>query len=108
VFKKVLNPKTVRFYVRFKPDEKMMLADQAKKAGLTMSEYVRRRALGIPVKGRDMEKAINELRRLGGLQKLLASQTPCDSPHYQDLLKEIVGAIKKLDREGSNLDREGE
>jgi hypothetical protein len=55
----------------------------------------------MPVKGRDMEKAINELRRLGGLQKKLALVTPADSPVYQDMLKSIVDAIAKLESEGA-------
>ncbi len=101
MFKKVANPKSARFYVRFKPDEKTLLSDQAKKAGLTMSEYVRKRALGMPVRGRDMDKAINELRRLGGLQKLLALQSPTDGRLYQELLRDIVVAIGKLEKEGA-------
>jgi hypothetical protein len=101
MFQKAANPKTARFYVRFKPEDKALLAAQAEKAGITMSTYVRRRALGMPVKGRDMEKAINELRRLGGLQKKLALVTPADSPVYQDMLKSIVNAISKLESEGA-------
>jgi hypothetical protein len=101
MFQKAANPKTARFYVRFKPEDKTLLAAQAEKAGITMSTYVRRRALGMPVKGRDMEKAINELRRLGGLQKKLALVTPADSPVYQDMLKSIVDAIAKLESEGA-------
>jgi hypothetical protein len=101
MFQKVANPKTARFYVRFKPEDKAVLAAQAEKAGITMSNYVRRRALGMPVKGRDLEKAINELRRLGGLQKKLALVAPADSLVYQEMLKCIVDAIAKLESEGA-------
>ena len=48
-----------------------------------------------------MEKAINELRRLGGLQKLLALQSPTDGKLYQELLRDIVTAIGKLEKEGA-------
>ena len=59
----VKNPKNTRLYVRFRRDEKQRVSGEAKKAGLTMSEYVRRRALGLAVKSRVSEQAINELRQ---------------------------------------------
>ena len=62
-FGTVKNPKNTRLYVRFRRDEKQKVSGEAKKAGLTMSEYVRRRALGLAVKSRVSEQAINELRR---------------------------------------------
>ena len=60
-FGTVKNPKNSRLYVRFQIEEKRDLSGEAKNAGLTMSEYVRRRALGLAVKSRVSEQAINEL-----------------------------------------------
>ena len=100
-FGTVKNPKNTRLYVRFRHDEKQKVSGEAKKAGLTMSEYVRCRALGLAVKSRVSEQAINELRRLGGLQKFLALKRPWDQGKYQKILAAILLNIKKLDQEGS-------
>ena len=61
--------KTEQFRVRLTPTEKREIATQADAAGLTMSDYVLRRALGHPVMSRADEKMMNELRRIGGLLK---------------------------------------
>jgi hypothetical protein len=73
-FGSVKNPKNSRLYVRFRLEEKRKLAGEARKAGLTMSEYVRRRALGLAVKSRVSEQAINELRRLGGFAEISCAE----------------------------------
>jgi len=95
------NPKNSRLYVRFRLEEKRKLAGEAKKAGLTMSEYVRRRALGLAVKSRVSEQAINELRRLGGLQKYLALKNPENEQKYQEVLAALLTSIRQLDKGGS-------
>ena len=98
-FGTVKNPKNSRLYVRFRLEEKRKLSGEAKKAGLTMSEYVRRRALGLAVKSRVSEQAINELRRLGGLQKYLALKDPENEQRYQEVLAALLTSIKELDKE---------
>ncbi len=54
---------------RYSEAEKTHVRVQAEIAGLTISEYVRRRALGKKVISKKSLVTINELRRLGGLLK---------------------------------------
>ncbi|WP_050751083.1 plasmid mobilization protein [Acidiphilium cryptum] len=66
---------TTPFQVRLTPTERAELEAAAETAGITLSEYIRRRALGRRVVARraltDIQ-TLNELRRLGGLVKHLA------------------------------------
>ena len=84
--------------LRILPEEKEAVAAEAGKAGLTVSEYIRRRALGRPVKSRMTEKVINELRRLGGLQKHLATKYQHKKDAIDEVLVEIKNAILRLDQ----------
>jgi hypothetical protein len=62
--------------VRLAPAEREALAAAAELAGLTVSEYVRRRALGRKVvapRALTDAQTLGELRRLGGLVKHLAT-----------------------------------
>ena len=63
-----------RIEIRITEDEKAILRDQANSASLTMSEYVRRSALGKRILSTMDQKAAGELARLGGLQKHLLTQ----------------------------------
>jgi hypothetical protein len=54
--------------------EKANIRDQAKIAGLTMSEYMRRIAFNKRIISKMDQKALGELARLGGLQKHLLKQ----------------------------------
>jgi len=60
---------TERLDVRVAPAEKVRLRDLAAAAGVPVAELVRARALGRPVVARTDDKAIRELKRLGGLLK---------------------------------------
>ena len=62
---------TERLDVRVAPAEKARLRDIAAAAGLPVAELVRARALGRPVVSRTDATTIRELRRLGGLLKLV-------------------------------------
>ena len=62
---------TERLDVRVAPDEKEQLRAIADAAGIVVAELVRRRALGRPVVSRTDETTIRELRRLGGLLKMV-------------------------------------
>lgn len=71
--------------VRVTPEEKNRLAEQAKLAGLSVSEYMRRRFWGgRPVIARTDLAMIAELRQMGGLLK----------SHF-DLLRK-VGANREI------------
>lgn len=55
--------------VRLTPDEKNEVQENARCAGLSVSEFVRRRTLGRSVIASADMAVIRELRRLGGLLK---------------------------------------
>jgi hypothetical protein len=61
--------------VRVTPTEKAELKETADLAGLSVSEYVRRRALGRAVVAHADALTIKELRRLGGLVKHLHNES---------------------------------
>ena len=60
---------TSRIDIRVTDEEKATLFTQANRAALTLSEYIRRAALGIRIRSRMHTDAISDLNRLGGLQK---------------------------------------
>ena len=62
---------TERLDVRMAPAEKARLRDMAAAVGMPVAELVRHRALGRPVVSRTDATTIRELRRLGGLLKLV-------------------------------------
>jgi hypothetical protein len=65
---------TRRLFIRITDAEKANIRDQAKRAGLTMSEYMRRISLNKRIVSKMDQKALGELARLGGLQKHLLKQ----------------------------------
>jgi len=65
---------TRRIFIRITDAEKAVIRDQAKGAGLTMSEYMRRIAFNKRIVSKMDQKALGELARLGGLQKHLLKQ----------------------------------
>ena len=59
-----------RHTVRLSEAEEASLREQAASAGLTLSEYLRRRLFGgRPIVARTDDQATRELRRIGGLLK---------------------------------------
>ena len=62
---------TARLDVRMAPAEKAQLREAADATGIGVAELVRRRALGRPVVSRTDATTIRELRRLGGLLKMV-------------------------------------
>jgi hypothetical protein len=65
---------TLRLFIRTTDAEKAIIKAQARKAGLTMSEYMRRTSLNKRIVSKVDQKALGELARLGGLQKHLFKQ----------------------------------
>ena len=63
-----------RIEIRITEEERAILREQANCASLTMSEYLRRTALGKRILSTMDQKAAGELARLGGLQKHLLTQ----------------------------------
>lgn len=68
-------PLTATCHLRLTQAEKARLLEDAQTAGLSLSEYVRRRALGRSVTAHADEAVIRELRRLGGLVKHLHNES---------------------------------
>jgi hypothetical protein len=62
---------TERLDVRLAPADKAALREMAAAAGMPVAELVRGRALGRPIVSRTDATTIRELRRLGGLLKLV-------------------------------------
>jgi hypothetical protein len=79
-------------------EEKLEIREQAEAAGLGDSEYLRRRALGKKVMSKSDAVLINELRRLGGLQKHLFTQDQGKSREYSQVLIALQKAIEKIAR----------
>ena len=66
---------TERLDVRVAPAEKAQLRAIADAAGIAVAELVRLRALGRPVVSRSDATMLRELRRLGGLLKLVHTES---------------------------------
>ncbi len=88
------DAKTTRMDVRLTADEKTQIAGYAGECQLTVSQFVRRRALGRRIVPRTDYKIVAELRRQGGLLKHLLKGV--DGHHDKDLALAIVGAIKDI------------
>jgi hypothetical protein len=65
---------TSEIHIRVTSDEKDILHIQAQKAGLTVSEYLRRCSLNKRIHSRVSDKAVARLSSLCGLQKHLLMQ----------------------------------
>jgi hypothetical protein len=99
-FAKVKDPKTARFYIRFSEQELATLKTKAQDSGMTMSEFARRRALGLRVVPRTDSQMLAELRRQGGSMRNLLDnmpRTPEQESHFLRVTtayQTIVQAIK--------------
>ena len=105
--KKMARPKrtegaTVRLFIRITDQEKAIIRTEAKKAGLGMSEFMRRTSLNKRILSTMDQKAAGELARLGGLQKYLLKQIK-GLPNEEDLraglnstLLAVINAVREL------------
>jgi hypothetical protein len=91
--------------LRLSADEDARLEKQAESAGISVSEYMRRRFFGgRPIVARTDEQAIRELRRLGGLLKhhFVAVRDGGGATavsEMQNALRQIGRAIDRLGKE---------
>lgn len=89
--------KTVALAVRMDEDERDTIREKAKDSGLTVSEFMRRAAMGRRTRSAVDSQVINELRRLGGLQKHLFTEGGgALSKEYADILVAIKEAILRV------------
>ncbi len=88
--------------IRVTEREKARLTEQAEIAGLSLSEYMRRRFFGGRLAAHLDLNAIAELRRIGGLLKhnfetLRQANAPPDiMKRQEDALRNLVWAIQKI------------
>ena len=93
---------TRRLFIRITDQEKAIIRTEAKKAGLGMSEFVRRTSLNKRVVSKVDQKALGELARLGGLQKYLLMKIkglPDEEGLRRELnsiLNAVLGAVRAL------------
>ena len=89
-------PKTGTLRLRVSVADADALRTKAGKAGLTLSEFVRRAALGRRIDSVIDRQAIALLRQLGGLQKHLALH---DAPHaaeYRAMHQALMAAVRAV------------
>lgn len=84
--------------VRVSPDEKHTIEEQAHDAGLSAPAFLRALGLNKRVTSKADKHLINELRKLGGLQKHLFNEGKgILSKEYAQILVEIQRAIARID-----------
>ncbi len=89
---------TRHIMVRTTPDQLAMLQEKALDCGVSVPEYLRLCGLGRRTRSHVDAHVVNELRRLGGLQKHLFKEGHgVLSKEYAGILVEIRAAIARID-----------
>lgn len=98
--------KEADLHVRFDSEERAKLTEKAALAGMSVSAFIRRAALGKRIYSKQkylvISDAINELARLGRLQKYLAMKNPSNKSEYKALFLQINQQVKHI---GELLDK---
>lgn len=93
--------RTLTHGLRLSPKEKEELEARADRAGLSLSEYLRRKALGKPVKTKVDGKALKELNRIGvNLNQLARAANRGDlllDGQAKEAIQELRALIEKID-----------
>lgn len=84
------------FLMRMSPRERATIARKAHECNLSISEFLRRCALGKALSTQADAEAISELRRQGGLIKHLASTDRQNACEYRIALNRIHEAIQRI------------
>lgn len=87
--------------LRLSPKEKKELEQRAERAGVTLSDYIRRRALGQKIATKVEEEAINQIRRVGVNLNQIArwanqSRDEAVRSAAEDVIKDVKTAMKQL------------
>jgi len=82
--------------VRVTPADYTTITAKAESCGLPIAEFVRRCTLGRRTPSRVHLQIVEELRRLGLLQKRLFSQDDANGDRYGQLFLEIQDAVKRV------------
>jgi hypothetical protein len=89
--------RTETYGLRLSPKEKAELEDRAERAGLSLAEYLRRRALGKPVKTQVDKEATHELNRIGvNLNQIAHVANAGDLEHIQSQAAEAIEEVRAL------------
>ena len=94
-FSKKPEKRDTQYRIRMTEKEKQEIALHAKLCGLSMAEYIRRSSLKKRIHSKVDLHAINELRRLGGLQKHLANTTTENTEAFRVEYIQILQSIKE-------------
>ena len=90
-------------HIRVTPEEQEKIRENAEVSGLSMSEYIRRRALCRRVPSRIETKMLSELRRQGGLLKYVFTESHgMYSEKTATALDSLNSFIQGLEREVLN------
>lgn len=85
--------------VRCLPEERDEIRQKAEDAGLSIGAFMLRAALGRKIAPQTDHKLINELSRLGGLQKHLFKEgNGVGSKEYAEILQAIKAAIFRIEQ----------
>ena len=91
---------TENINIRLTSKERSHLNEQAEIAGLTVSEYVRRRICGVSVPSKIEKRMLFELRRQGGLLKFIFNESQgMYSEKIDNALDSINSFIQNLERQ---------
>lgn len=105
-FTTATNPRRKMILVRFTDAEHQRIMDAAKRgAGMSVSNYLRHCGLGMSVPAKADLEAVSELRRQGGLMKLLAmklSEYPGNDELSQQLKEQLTHVNRVLIRLASD------
>jgi phosphate uptake regulator len=85
------EPLVARLQLRLTAGEKQRVVDDAELAGLTVSEFIRRRALGRPVLAAIDLQMQRELHRIGGLLKHVHNES---RGAYSSLTAAMLGELR--------------
>lgn len=89
--------RTVALAVRLTPEEATAIKTKARDSGVPVSEFLRAAALGRKTRSTLDSQFINELRRLGGLQKHLFNESGGQhSREFAAILVEIKNAVAQI------------
>lgn len=85
--------------IRCLPEEKEAVRQKAEESGLSVGAFMLRSALGRRIVPQTDHKLINELSRLGGLQKHLFKEgNGVLSKEYSEILQALKAAIMRVEQ----------
>ena len=101
--KKQEEARKKRYCFRLSEKESAYFEEQRSVTGLCVSEYTRRRVLGFRIVSKIDLKVINEIKKLGGLLKLIHNETHGIYSQYTvEAIQAITSYVRRLERAITN------